>query len=78
VEEEIRLLQETLAVKVRRCNEIKKSLGYTSLSTLQHDLMENIHKYIKTTELISKAKDKTVTVAQDAKEKVESTISAIR
>ncbi|CAH8471472.1 unnamed protein product [Heterobilharzia americana] len=84
VDEEIRLLQETLAVKLRRSNEIKKSLGYTSLSTLQHDLMEGIHKledteaYIRTTELISKAKDKTVTAAQDAREKVGSTISAIR
>ncbi|CAH8465391.1 unnamed protein product [Heterobilharzia americana] len=46
--------------------------------------MEGIHKledteaYIRTTELISKAKDKTVTAAQDAREKVGSTISAIR
>ncbi|XP_018649330.1 putative tumor protein d52 [Schistosoma mansoni] len=84
VEEEIRLLQETLVVKQRRLNEIKKALGFTTLSTLQYDLMEGIHKledteaYIKTSELLSKAKDKTVNVAQDAKEKVESTISAIR
>ncbi|KAK4473408.1 hypothetical protein MN116_002781 [Schistosoma mekongi] len=84
VEDEIRLLQETLAVKQRRSNEIKKTLGFTTLSTLQYDLIEGIHKledtdaYIKTSELLSKAKDKTVNVAQDAKEKVESTISAIR
>ncbi|KAH8849732.1 hypothetical protein EWB00_008393 [Schistosoma japonicum] len=84
VEEEIRLLQETLAVKQRRSNEIKKTLGFTTLSTLQYDLIDNIHKledteaYIKTSELLSKAKDKTVNVAHDAKEKVESTISAIR
>ncbi|CAH8467232.1 unnamed protein product [Schistosoma turkestanicum] len=84
VEEEIRLLQETLVVKQRRSNEIKKSLGFVTLSTLQYDVMEGIHKledtdaYIKTSELLSKAKDKTVNVAQDAKEKVESTISAIR
>ncbi|VDP77904.1 unnamed protein product, partial [Schistosoma curassoni] len=84
VEEEIRLLQETLVVKQRRSNEIKKALGFTTLSTLQYDLMEGIHKledteaYIKTSELLSKAKDKTVNVAQDAKEKVGSTISAIR
>ncbi|CAH8466057.1 unnamed protein product [Heterobilharzia americana] len=84
VEDEIRLLQETLAVKIRRSNEIKKSLGYTSLSTLQYDLMQGIHKledteaYMKTSEILSKAKDRTVIVAHDAKEKVESTISAIR
>ncbi|CAH8476372.1 unnamed protein product [Schistosoma mattheei] len=84
VEEEIRILQETLVVKQRRSNEIKKALGFTTLSTLQYDLMEGIHKledteaYIKTSELLSKAKDKTVNVAQDAKEKVGSTISAIR
>ncbi|VDP39460.1 unnamed protein product [Schistosoma margrebowiei] len=44
VEEEIRLLQETLVVKQRRSNEIKKALGFTTLSTLQYDLMEGIHK----------------------------------
>ncbi|CAH8825029.1 unnamed protein product [Trichobilharzia szidati] len=84
VEDEIRLLQETLAAKIRRCNEIKKTLGYTSLSTLQYDLIESIHKledtktYIKASELLNKAKDKTVNIAQDTKEKVGSTISAIR
>ncbi|CAH8446858.1 unnamed protein product [Dicrocoelium dendriticum] len=84
VEEDIQTLKDTLAVKVRRANEIKKLLGYTTLSTLQHDIMESVHKledteaYLRTSQFISTAKDKTITVAQEAKEKVGSTISALK
>ncbi|VDP87588.1 unnamed protein product [Echinostoma caproni] len=84
VEEDIQTLRETLAVKIRRSNELKKRLGYTTLSTIQHDLVEGLHKledteaYIKTSEFLGKAKDKTVLAAQEAKEKVESTFSAIK
>ncbi|CAL8105601.1 unnamed protein product [Calicophoron daubneyi] len=80
VEQDIQTLKETLNIKIRRAQEIKKRLGYTDISTLQYDLREGWHKiedtdaYIKTAEIIGKAKD----AAQDAKEKVGSTISAIK
>ncbi|KAA0200951.1 Tumor protein D54 [Fasciolopsis buskii] len=84
VEEDIQTLKTTLAAKVRRSNELKKRLGYTALTTIQNNLMEGIHKLedsdacIKTTEFFGKAKEKTVTVAQGAKEKLESTFGAIK
>ncbi|KAA3678971.1 uncharacterized protein DEA37_0009140, partial [Paragonimus westermani] len=84
VEDDIQTLKATLTIKVRRANEIRKRLGQTTLSTLQYDFMEGIHKiedteaFIKTSEFLGKAKDKTLTVAQETREKVGSTISAIK
>ncbi|KAF5400650.1 Tumor protein D52, partial [Paragonimus heterotremus] len=84
VEDDIQTLKATLTIKVRRANEIRKRLGQTTLSTLQYDFMEGIHKiedteaFIKTSEFLGKAKDKTLTVAQETKEKVGSTITAIK
>ncbi|THD23063.1 Tumor protein D52 [Fasciola hepatica] len=84
VEEDIQTLKTTLAAKIQRSNELKKRLGYTALSTIHNNLIEGIHKledsdaYIKTSEFFGKAKEKSVTVAQEAKEKVESTFTAIK
>ncbi|OON14410.1 hypothetical protein X801_09799 [Opisthorchis viverrini] len=84
LEEDIQTLKLTLAAKLQQANELKKRLGYTTFGTLRYDIVETFHKiedtdaYKQTSEFLGKAKEKTVAVAQEAREKVDSTLSAIK